>query len=59
MTSLTLVVVELVRVVPLKLMKQLDNVGVGVGPAEGVASAVEEEDEISPLLACRSVKRGG
>jgi len=60
--KLTLVVVKLVRGVSLELMKQLHDIGVGIGPAEGVAGAVKAKDEIpwGPRRSrVRRLKKGG
>jgi hypothetical protein len=46
----TLVVVVLVRVIPIQAVQYLDHVGIGIGPAKGVASSIEAQDQLLGLL---------
>lgn len=44
--QLTLVIVILIGVVAVQLAEDLHHISVGVGAAEGVARAIEAEDEL-------------
>lgn len=48
--SLTLVVMELVFVVAIKLAKNLDHVGVGIGTTKGVTSTIETKNEFDVFI---------
>lgn len=57
MRMLTLVVMELVAVMAVQFVQELHDIGVGIGPAEGVPSAVEAEDKLVWLFGL--VRNGG
>ena len=47
--NFTLVVMELMRMMPVQLVQDLDNVSIGIGPTEGVSSAIEAENKLVGL----------
>lgn len=46
---------ELVGIMPVQLVQDLDDVGIGIGPAEGVSSAIEAENKLVRLLGLFSI----
>lgn len=42
----TLVVMELVGIMTVQLVQELDDIGIGIGPAEGVPSTVEAKNKL-------------
>lgn len=45
MEKLTLVVMKLFGMMTVELVKKLDNIGIGIGSAESVSSAIEAENQ--------------
>lgn len=50
----TLVVMELVGIMTVQLVQELDHIGIGIGPTEGVSSAIEAENKLVGLFGLSS-----
>ena len=46
MEIFTLVVMKLVGIMTVQLIQEFDNIGIGIGPAEGVPSTVEAKNKL-------------